>query len=183
MADPFIAEIRAVGFTFAPLGWAVCNGQLLSIAQNTALFSILGTTYGGNGQTTFGLPNLQGASMISSGQGPGLSDYVLGEQIGTATVTLISTEMPIHTHAPDAKLDTTGNDNMVTTPVAGVQMTRFAPSAAIGSAWKVPPLTNPVAMDPLMIQVAGGSQPHNNEQPYLVLLYCIALQGIFPSRN
>ncbi|NML07436.1 tail fiber protein [Sphingomonas sp. G-3-2-10] len=185
MSEPFIAEIRAFGFNFAPRGWMMCNGQLLAIAQNTALFSLLGTTYGGNGQTNFALPDLRGRSMISAGggQGPGLSPYSLGEQIGTETVTLISTEMPAHNHTANAAIDTTGNANMVTVPTAGVQLTRYAPASGIGAAWNTPPITNPVLLNPQMVQPAGGGQPHSNQQPYLTLIYCIAVEGIFPARN
>lgn len=183
--DPFIAEIRAFAFNFVPRGWMPCDGRLLPIAQYTALFSLLGTTYGGNGQTNFALPNLGGTAMVSQGNGPGLSPYVLGEQTGVASVTLIITEIPSHTHAADAKIDTSGNANMINTPVAGTQLTRFAVSASGpgGAAFATAPNSSPVLMHPMMVQPAGGSQPHNNLQPYLALLYGIATEGIFPARN
>lgn len=185
MADPFLAEIRAFGFQFAPRGWFVCDGRLLPIVQYTALFSLLGTTYGGNGQTTFAIPNLAGQSLTSAGggNGPGLSPYDLGEVTGTETVTLITTEMPAHTHPANGALDTSGNTNMVNVPTAGVQLTRFAPSTGLGAAWNTPPVDNPVLLAPQMVLPAGGGLPHNNQQPYLTLLYCIAYEGIFPARN
>lgn len=182
MAEPFIGEIRAVGFNFAPRGWMICAGQLISIAQNTALFSILGTTYGGNGQTNFALPNLQGSAMISQGQGPGLSPYVLGEILGTPQVTLLITEMPLHSHTPDAKT-TPGLADMHGTPVAGDFLSRYSPGVGPGLAYSPAPLASPVLMHPQMIGIAGGSLPHNNMQPYTSLLYVIAIEGIFPSRN
>lgn len=174
MSDPFLAEVRMVGFNFAPRGWSFCNGQLLPIAQNTALFSLLGTTYGGNGQTTFALPNLQGMVPMFWGQGPGLSSHDLGETAGTETVTLSQNELPAHTHpvtaanvpgavkapSPDVGLDRTSGGNIYLTPPANL-----VPMAA----------NNPAAN--------VGDQPHNNMMPYTVLNFIIALQGIYPSRS
>ena len=175
MSSPFIAEIRIFGFNFPPRGWAFCNGQLLGIAQNTALFSLLGTTYGGNGQTTFGLPNLQGSVPLHPGQGPGLSDYVLGEQGGSQTVTLTGNQLASHTHQAQANSGGAGQPGPggnVWASLAG----RTPPPLYQSSAPNA-------AMSPQATSVAGGGQPHNNMQPYQVLNFCIALQGIFPSRN
>ncbi|MBO9715033.1 tail fiber protein [Sphingomonas sp.] len=183
MVQPYLGEIRWVGFNFAPRGWMLCAGQLLSIAQNTALFSILGTTYGGNGQTNFALPNLQGQAMVNAGQGPGLTDYALGEQTGTPSVTLLTTEIPSHNHAADTKILTGSNASTVASPQVGFWLTRLATTAGGAVGWNTPPRNNPVLMHPLMVGVTGGSQPHNNMQPYLALLPCIAVEGIFPSRN
>jgi microcystin-dependent protein len=175
MSDPFIGEIRIFGGNFAPKGWAFCNGQLMSISQNTALFSLLGTTYGGDGRTTFALPNLQGSAPLMAGQGNGLSQYDLGQIGGAPTVTLPSTALPAHTHAvsgtttPGSVADPAGD----VWSVAGVARGTVMYSANAGSA----PQMNPQAFAP-----AGSSQPHNNMPPYLVLTFIIALQGIYPSR-
>ena len=175
MSDPFVAEIRMFGGNFAPRGWAFCNGQILSIAQNTALFSLLGTTYGGNGQTTFALPNLQDRSPMHQGQGPGLTDRVLGETSGSQTVTLLASEMPAHAHQPQADASASGQ------------------ASPAGATWGAggrgrPPAyaANPApaaALSPQALATIGGSQPHNNRSPYLGVSFIIALQGIFPSRN
>ena len=174
--DPFVAEIRIFPFNFAPRGWAFCNGQILPISQNTALFSLLGTTYGGNGQSTFALPNLQGRAAMFNGQGPGLSLRDLGEQNGTENVTLLITEMPAHTHVVNAKVagGTANPTNMVwgTSSAAKVAANFYAPAAPA-----------PVGMNPGALSVAGGSQPHNNLMPYLTLNYNIALQGVYPPRT
>lgn len=172
MADPFVAEIRMFGFNFAPSGWALCNGALIPISQNTALFSLLGTTYGGDGRTTFSLPNLQSAFAIGPGQGPGLSPRELGETGGSANVTLLESEIPSHTHPLRASLSaTTGNP-------AGATL---APTANGASAYRIPGAT--AAMAPSALLSTGGSQPHENRQPYLGLNFCIALQGVFPPRT
>ncbi|WP_028652992.1 phage tail protein [Nocardioides halotolerans] len=174
MADPFVAEIRIFAFQFAPRGWALCNGQLLPISQNTALFSLLGTTYGGNGLSNFGLPDLQGRAVMQPGQGPGLSNRALGEAGGTETVTLLSTEMPAHSHTVNANPDFA--DVQSPTPARSLARSQNA------NAYKAPagqPLT-PLAAEAL--SPAGSSQPHNNMQPYLTLSFNIALQGVFPPR-
>jgi microcystin-dependent protein len=172
MSEPFLGEIRMFGFNFAPRGWAFCNGQILSIAQNTALFALLGTTYGGNGQTTFALPNLQSRVPIHFGQGPGLSPYSLGQLSGQENVTLLPTQMPAHSHSLACHTDdaATGipNGNF---PAASAQNI-YASAATPGQ-----------FMNAGMVTVAGNSQPHTNIQPYLAINFCIALQGIFPSRN
>lgn len=177
MADPFVAEIRMFPFNFAARGWAWCNGQLLPIAQNTALFSLIGTIYGGNGTTTFALPNLMGSAAICQGQGPGLSPRDIGETGGTQTVTLITSQMPAHTHAASGK--TTGGQanptNMVwgTSNAAKVAANFYAPVGA-GAA---------VNMNGAALASAGGSQPHNNMMPYNTLYFNIALQGVYPPRS
>ena len=173
MANPFVAEIRIVGFNFAPAGWATCDGQLLPISQNTALFSLLGTTYGGNGQSTFALPNLQGNFPMHSGQGPGLTERFLGEVGGAAEVTLIQTEIPAHSHQLVAGALA---DAPVAAPSAGAAL-GHPPTRAYAAA----PHVNPTTMADTGI--SGGNQPHNNLPPYLVMNFIIALQGIFPARG
>lgn len=170
MADPFVAEIRIFPFNFAPKGWAFCNGQLLPITQNTALFSLLHTTYGGDGVTTFGLPNLQGSAPMHPGQGPGLSSHVLGERGGSDTVTLAVSQMPAHTHV----LSAASNASLVKLPGSNVSMGR----SRNGNAYQDTP-GNLVAMNAGAVGLVGGS-PHNNLQPYLTLNFNIALQGVFP---
>jgi microcystin-dependent protein len=176
MADSYIGEIRIFACNFPPKNWAQCNGQILSIAQNTALFSILGTTYGGNGQTTFALPNLQGAAPIGQGQGLGLSSYALGQTGGTSTVTLAANQMPSHTH------------NAVGTDGSG---TAASPANAI---WASPSIdrdinfyegasATTVNMNGAALALLGGSQAHNNLMPYQAQNFCITLFGIFPARN
>jgi len=175
MSNPFVAEIRIFGFDFAPTGWAQCNGQVLPISQNTALFSLLGTTYGGDGKSNFALPNFQGSAPMHFGQGPGLSLRDLGETGGEPNVTLLPSEMPAHTHAA---LGYSG---------AGGQ----APSSS--TAWSDPNQRGISAYTAssssnanLSLQAlapAGGNLPHNNLMPYLTLNFCIALQGVFPPRS
>jgi microcystin-dependent protein len=172
MADPFVAEIRIFGFNFAPKGWAFCDGQILPLSQNMALFSLLGTTYGGNGMSTFALPNLQGRAPMQPGQGPGLSLHDLGEEGGSETVTLIESEIPSHTHA----LQGVASLSAARTP-AGNALARSRGGNAYTAA------TNMVAMAPEAVAPVGGDQPHNNMQPYLGLNFCIALQGVFPQRT
>lgn len=179
MTAPFVGEIKIFGFNFPPRNWAFCNGQLIAISQNTALFSILGTYYGGNGQSNFALPNMQGSSPISSGQGAGLSDYVIGEQVGEGTVTLLSTEMPTHTHLVNSAIS---NPPVVAQQVRTPGPTALFSSSGPGSAYSVA-ATPAQAMAPQAIGLAGGNQPHQNRQPYLAMNFCIALYGIFPTRN
>lgn len=172
MSEPFLAEIRIFGGNFAPQGWAFCDGQLLPISTNTALFSLLGTTYGGNGQTNFALPNLRGRVPMHPGQGPGLSSRSLGEEGGSSSVTLLQNELPSHTHSMKYNKSVPGDSNSPAgklfagsvVPVASV-FSSSPPDTAIGSA-----------------TAAGGGQPHNNMQPYLGLSFIIAMQGIFPPR-
>jgi microcystin-dependent protein len=173
MADPFVAEIRIFPFTFPPKGWAFCNGQLLPISQNTALFALLGTFYGGDGKSTFALPGLQGSAPIHQGQGSGLSEYIIGQQGGSETVSLLESEIPAHTHmlqangapadlqlaAPDRAMARSNGGNAYKTP--GGALTQLAPQA---------------------LAPVGGDAPHNNMMPFLTLNFNIALQGVFPQR-
>jgi len=175
MADPFIAEIRIFPFNFAPTGWALCNGQILPISQNTALFSLLGTTYGGDGRSNFALPNLQGSVPMHPGQGPGLTLHELGETGGTDTVTLLPSELPSHRHAIECR----GTPPPASGGVPG-------PSAASGRSnggMAYTTAANLVQLDPVAVAPAGGGQPHNNLMPYLTLTFAIALQGVFPARS
>jgi microcystin-dependent protein len=176
MSEPFLAEIRIVGFNFPPRGWASCDGQLLPISQNTALFALIGTYYGGDGRVTFGLPNLQGSAPLHPGNGPGLTPRNLGEQSGSQSVTLLQTEMPAHTHVPQAS----ANAATQADPTNGV----WAKGGQVrgGAPLYNADLSAPVAMSPQALAPAGGSQPHNNLPPYLVLNFVIALAGIFPQR-
>jgi microcystin-dependent protein len=173
MADPFVAEIRIFPFNFAPKGWAWCDGQLLPLSQNTALFSLLGTTYGGNGKSNFALPDLQGRAPMHPGQGPGLSLHDLGETGGSDTVTLLQSEIPAHSHGTSAS----AADGNVQSP-AGQKL-----ATGVGG---IVPYAAPGAVTPLSqnaLPPAGGSLPHNNMQPYLTFYFCIALQGVFPPRG
>ena len=176
MADQFVAEIRIFPFNFAPTGWAQCNGQLLPISQNTALFSLLGTFYGGDGKSTFALPDLQDAAALFWGQGSGLSLYDLGQTGGSQTVTLLVSELPVHTHTVMAGI--AGGQAIPTGLVWG---TSNAAKAAAN--FYAPAAPSPVNMNPGALAIAGSSFPHNNMPPYLTLNYCIALQGIFPPRS
>ena len=178
MADPFVAEIRIFGFQFAPRGWAFCNGQILPISQNTALFSLLGTTYGGNGQSTFALPDMQGNCAIHTGSsqpGPGLSVYYLGQMSGTQFVTLLTSEMPAHTHNMVAAPDQADNNIPDPTKCLANSQKEFGYQQTTNA--------NLVQMAFQTPGITGGSLPHNNMQPYLTLNYCIALQGVFPPRT
>jgi microcystin-dependent protein len=170
MADPFVAEIRIFPFNFAPTGWAFCNGQLLPISQNTALFSLVGTYYGGDGKSTFGLPNLKGSFPMYWGQGPGLSLYDLGQVGGAETVSLLASEIPQHTHA------LSGGTNAPQRGAAGT-----VPGASPAKPYHPGP-PNATA-NPAMVGPAGGGAPHNNMPPYLTLSFCIAMQGVFPPRS
>jgi microcystin-dependent protein len=173
MADPFVAEMRIFGFNFAPKGWAFCNGQLLPISQNTALFSLLGTTYGGDGKSTFALPGIQGNVPMHPGQGQGLSLRDLGEEGGVQAVTLQQTEMPIHTHGVQAAPTFVAGDTNIVVGNA------FAKSSQ-GNVYT--PAANLTQMSSSEVTPTGGSQPHNNMMPTLTLNFCIALQGVFPPR-
>lgn len=169
MSNPFLAEIRIVPFNFAPKGWALCDGQVMAISQNTALFSLLGTTYGGDGQSNFALPDLQGRAPMHAGQGPGLTDRMLGEQAGEDTVTLLTSEMPSHSHTFTAATAAATEPD----PEGAVLATSGSQAYGTGSA---------VAMADA-ISTAGGGQPHENMQPYLTLNFVIALSGVFPARS
>jgi microcystin-dependent protein len=173
MADPFVAEIRIFPFNFPAKGWAWCDGQLMPISQNTALFSLLGTTYGGDGKSTFALPNLQGRAPMHPGQGPGLSLHDLGEESGSQTVTLLTTEMPAHPHTMRGDTVDTADTN-VPSPSAS-----FAQSSG-GTLYQASSNTQLAAQ---ALTPAGGNQPHNNMQPYLTVYFNIALQGVYPPRS
>jgi microcystin-dependent protein len=192
--DPFLGQISIFGFGFAPKGWAICQGQLMPLAQNTALFSILGTMYGGDGRSTFALPNLQGNAAVGAGQGQGLSEYSPGETGGETAVALLSAEMPSHSHAfvastaaataqsPQGNLlaratrafANAGGDAEVAAP---------APTQVEADFYSANPGNAKTALASGAIAPAGGNHPHNNMQPYLVLNFCIALQGVMPQRS
>jgi microcystin-dependent protein len=176
MSEQFVAEIRIFPFNFAPKGWAFCDGQLLPISQNTALFSLLGTTYGGDGKSTFALPDMQGNTPMQQGQGPGLSLRDLGELGGEQAVTLLQTEMPAHIHTAVAA---TGSGQG--SPVNNA----WASGLKTGPSLYSPPAANnkDVPMSPAALSIAGGSLPHNNMMPFLTVNFCIALQGVFPARS
>ena len=175
MADPFVAEIRIFPFNFAPKGWAWCDGQLLPLSQNTALFSLLGTTYGGNGKSNFALPDLQGRAPMHPGQGPGLSLHDLGETGGSETVTLLESEIPVHTHTLRGNFNTAD----VNDPSSARSLARSNP----GELYQSVTNANLISMSPQALAPAGGDQPHNNQMPYLTFYFCIALQGVFPPRT
>ncbi|GEQ85496.1 tail Collar domain-containing protein [Patiriisocius marinistellae] len=179
--EPFIGEIIAFGFNFAPRGWAQCNGQLLPISQNTALFSLLGTTYGGDGRTTFALPDLRGRTAMHTGQGPGLSSRQLGLRFGTETNTLNVAQMPNHNHT----LSVSNANGNAAVPVAGNSISKAVENQgrSTNEIDSFNAATPNVALNTGSIGSAGGQQPFNNIQPSLVVNWCIALQGIFPSRN
>jgi microcystin-dependent protein len=175
MATPFLGQITQFAGNFAPRGYADCSGQILPINQNQALFSLLGTTYGGNGQTTFALPDLRGRAAMHPGQGPGLSPRNLGESSGSETVTLIATQLPVHSHSHSAS---SAGGNSLTPANALISTDPGGASAGFASA------TAPnTALAAAAVGNAGGSQPHNNMAPFLCIRFIIALQGIFPSRN
>lgn len=173
MSDPFVAEIRMFGGNFAPTGWAQCNGQLLPISQNTALFSLLGTFYGGDGKSTFALPNLEGSASIGQGQGAGLTDRTIGEASGTPTVTLLESEMPLHTHSVNAYTDDLADINI---PSPSVILGATAGLNLYGT-------SSNTTLNFEALSIAGSSFPHNNLQPFLVVNFIIAMQGVFPPRS
>lgn len=169
----FLGTLMPVGFGFAQKGWSECNGQLLAISQNPALFSLIGTTYGGNGTTTFALPDLRGRAPLGAGTGPGLSAHSMGAQSGSETVTLLTSQMPNHGHTAGC---TTTNAN-VGTPVDGLPATDTATAIDLWNS-----STPNSAMNPQMVSITGGSQPHNNLQPYLAVTWVIAVEGEYPER-
>ncbi len=177
MSNPFLAEVRIFAGNFAPKGWALCNGQLMPLSQNTALFSLLGTTYGGDGKSNFALPNLQGSSPMQAGQGPGLSLRDLGETSGEQNVTLLQTEMPAHSHGAQGAA---GSDQ--TSPAGN---NAWASGGKFGGGNLYAPTAGGanVPMNPFGTSIAGGNLPHNNLMPFLCLTFIIALQGVFPARS
>lgn len=175
MSNPFVAEIRIFTGNFAPVGWALCDGQLLPISQNTALFSLLGTTYGGNGTSNFALPNLQGCAPMQAGQGPGLSLRDLGETAGEQTITLLQSEMPAHSHSALAAGGSDSNDPGNNAWASGQK--------GFGSVYAPSNPQSNVQMNPFGTSISGGNLPHNNMPPFLGLTFIIALQGVFPARS
>lgn len=179
MTQPFVGEIQIFGFNFPPRGWALCRGQLMSIQQNTALFSLLGINFGGNGQNTFGLPNLAARTPRGAGNGPGLSAVAVGETAGVSTVTLTSNEMPQHNHTLNAGILSAPNPAQnVATPGSTAFLGLSGPNNTYSDT-----ATANTTMHPGTLSTAGGDQAHENRQPYLGINFCIALQGIYPSRN
>ena len=176
MSNPFLGEIRIFPFNFAPTGWAMCNGQLVPISQNTALFSLLGTTYGGDGKSNFALPDLRGSTSMQPGQGPGLSFRDLGETGGEQTVTLLGSELPAHNHSLQAFAGRGANTNA---PGPTVTLSSSQGNFVYDSTAPNPP----AQMSLGMLAQSGGDLAHNNLQPYLTLNFCIALQGVFPARS
>lgn len=183
MSDPFLGEIKMVGFNFAPVGWAFCQGQVLSISQNTALFSLLGTVYGGNGQTTFGLPDLRSRSPVGMGQGQGLTNITQGEMSGTESVSLTINNMPAHNHPTTVQVAGTAT-SPANAPTAGNNVLGASSANGPGSAsiWSTE-LATPIQLAGVQSGAAGGSLPVATRNPYLGINFVIALQGIFPSRS
>lgn len=175
MTDQFVAEIRIFGFNFPPTGWAQCDGQLMPISQNTALFALLGTFYGGDGKSTFGLPDLRGSVPLHQGQGPGLSSRGIGEQGGADFLTLLLSETPFHTHSAQVSPD----PGEIATPGPATALAR----AQGGQSYQTNAGANLVLMAAQTLAPSGGSLPHNNLMPYLVLNFCIAMQGVFPPQG
>jgi microcystin-dependent protein len=172
VSDPFLGEIRLFPYTFEPRGWAFCNGQILSISQNTALFALIGTIYGGDGRTTFALPDLRGRVAVSAGAGPGLSTYEIGQVGGEESVSLSEAQMPAHKHRMAVNGPSSGSNN---------PNNRYLGRVSDGTAYAG--TSNGRMLNPGAIAPSGGSQPHENRPPHLTLNYCIALEGIFPSRD
>lgn len=177
MTQPFIGQIQPYGFNFAPKNWAFCNGQIMSIAQNTALFALLGTMYGGNGQTTFALPNMQSRVPMHYGTFQN-NTYVQGEEAGEENVTVTITSMPFHNHT----FFGTANQANDANPATGSALAQIHQASGLGDSYYAPDAL-PQPLDPTSLSVTGGNQPHNNLQPYLAINWCICLYGIFPSRN
>ena len=180
MSQPFLGQVIRVGFTFAPAGWMRCEGQLLPIDQFSALFNLIGTTYGGDGQTTFALPDLRGRVPLSMGQGPGLSSYTIGQISGSEAVTLISQQIPQHQHFVNV-ITSAGSSS---TPGPSVLLANEGPQG-VSQVFTYAPFdqANQTGLNTPSIGASGGNQPHENRQPFLVIRYCIAVEGVFPSQN
>jgi len=176
MSTPFVGEIRMFGFNLVPTGWQACDGSLLQISQYDVLFALIGTTYGGDGQNTFAVPELRGRLPVHQGQGAGLSNYIIGQAAGTETVTVLATQMPAHTHTAVATnaAATTGTPGVSVIPGAVADQTMYVTDISGGT---------PFTLSPQSTSLAGGSQPHENCMPTLTVQYCIAYQGIFPQQN
>lgn len=179
MADAYLGEIRIFAGNFAPKGWALCNGQLLSITQNSALFAVIGVQYGGDGKTTFALPNLMGKAVMNQGNGQGLTPRTVGSTVGNPTVTLLESQTPPHTHVPKA-IETGGNNSETPTNNYWAQAPALDPFDPPPSLFDPTPT---VQMSPLALNATGGTQPHNNMQPFIAQTFIICLQGEFPSRG
>jgi microcystin-dependent protein len=179
MSEPYVGEIRMAGFNFAPVGWAFCNGQLLAISQNPVLFTLIGTTYGGDGQSTFALPNLQGRIPINQGQGPGLSPYVIGQLAGSETVTLVAAQLPQHGHSLQANADAASTAN----PTGDYLAQARIPSLPSGGVPVYAPASAAAAMNAGAIAPSGASQPHDNMMPFQCVNFIISLFGVFPTQN
>jgi len=179
MAGQFLGEIRIVPFNFAPIGWALCDGQILPLSQYSALFSLLGTFYGGNGTSNFGLPNLQGNVAMDFGSGVGLTPRDIGETGGASNVTLLQTQIPAHTHTMNG--DTAGGKSL--TPGNSLYSETPGSRGNSDKLYIASQASTPIATHPTFVQPAGGNLPHNNQQPYLVLNFVIALAGIYPTRQ
>ncbi len=175
MSEPFTAEIRIFAGNFAPRGWAFCDGQLLPVSQNTALFSLIGTTYGGDGRTTTALPNLQGRAPMHPGRGPGLTSRKLGEKIGSETVTLTEAQIPSHSH--------TARANSSSADSGGPSSTKVLGRSRSGDIYQTNTTENLIDMSSQAVSATGGSQYHENNQPFLTMNFIIALQGLYPSRS
>jgi len=175
MSEPFIAEIRIFAGNFAPRGWAFCDGQLLPVSQNTALFSLIGTTYGGDGRTTTALPDLQGRAPMHPGRGPGLTSRKLGEKIGSETVTLTEAQIPLHNHTASANSSTANS--------GGPDNTKTLGRSRSGDIYQTNTTANLIDMSSQAVSTTGGGQFHENNQPFLVMNFIIALQGLYPSRS
>lgn len=186
MANAYVGEIRPFGFNFAPRNWLMCNGQILAVQSNTALFSIIGTYYGGNGTTNFALPNLQSRVAVGMGTGAGLSTYVIGEETGEEEHTLLQSEMPAHSHFPYTRVQPAAGQgsNMHTVPDAGDYLSRYnSEPAKVSKTWNNPPLENATTLHPSFIMPAGSTVAHANIQPVLAVNFCICVSGVFPARN
>jgi microcystin-dependent protein len=179
MGQPFVGEIRMAGFNFAPAGWALCDGQLVAIDQNPTLFNLIGTIYGGDGQSTFRLPDLQGRIPINQGQGPGLSFYSIGQLAGSETATLVAAQLPQHGHSLQANADAASSAN----PTGGYLARASIPSVPSGGVPVYAPASAAAAMNPGAIARSGGSQPHDNMMPFQCITFIISLFGIFPTQN
>ncbi|MHA6493528.1 phage tail protein [Pseudomonas borbori] len=181
--EVFIGTIQPFAFNFSPRNWALCNGQIMSIAQNSAMFSLLGTTYGGDGQNTFGLPNLQGRMPIGMGQGPGLPSHTIGEASGSPSAILTSNQMPSHTHAVQVQVGSAPSSPTVAPSATNQFLASSNPNGPLAAAIWSDALSTPVNMGGVQAGVAGGNQPMDIMNPYLALNFSIAIQGLFPSRN
>lgn len=175
MSQPYIGEIRLLGFSFEPVGWAACDGRLLPISEYDTLFNLIGTTYGGDGESTFALPDMRGRVPVHQGQGPGLSSYVIGQTGGVEAVTLTTSQIPSHTHSVQA----------TTAAATSLSPAGMMPASVSGDTFYVTTTTgnNAAVMAPQMLAASGGNQPHDNTMPTLVLQYCISLFGIYPSQT